>query len=56
MEQSPHVILDPGELKEYIRLNDGESNKKIVISQFKVKHLVKRKDGKRSNKVDYYDN
>jgi hypothetical protein len=49
LEQLPHIKVDPDELKEYIRLYDGESNKKIVISQFTGKHLVKRKDGKRYN-------
>ena len=55
LELLPHEKVEPDQLKEYPRLHDGESNKKIVISQFTSKHLVKRKDDKQYDKADYYE-
>lgn len=39
LKQLPHVIVDPENLKDY----KSDDNKKIIISQFTSKHLVRHK-------------
>jgi len=51
LEQLPHVYVDPDELKN---IDDTYDNKKIIISQFTSKHLVKHKEGNPFDKADYY--
>eukprot|EP00347_Sterkiella_histriomuscorum_P023953 403332813 len=51
LEQLPHVFVDPDELKDVANNYD---NKKIIISQFTGKHLVKHKEGNEFSKSDYY--
>lgn len=51
LEQLPHVYVDPDELKN---MEGKFDNKKIIISQFTSKHLVKHKEGKPFDKADYY--
>lgn len=51
LEQLPHVYVDPDELKD---MEGKFDNKKIIISQFTSKHLVKHKEGKPFDKADYY--
>jgi alpha-aminoadipic semialdehyde synthase len=45
------VFVDPDELKDVATKYD---NKKIIISQFTGKHLVRHKEGKKFEKNDYY--
>lgn len=51
LEQLPHVFVDPDELKDVSTKYD---NKKIIISQFTGKHLVRHKEGKEFDKCHYY--
>lgn len=55
IEQLPHVKVDPDDLK---RLNEivGTDTKKIIISQFTQRHLVKHKEGLPFDKANYYAN
>ncbi len=55
IEQLPHIKVDPDELKNISKI-PGIDNKKIIISQFTSKHLVKHKDGRPFDKADYYAN
>jgi len=52
LEQLPHEKVDPDDLATY----KNESNKKVVISVFQHKHMVRHKDGKEFDKKDYYAN
>lgn len=51
LEQLPHEFVDPDDLKH---VAENFDNKKIIISQFTGRHLVKHKDGHEFNKSDYY--
>lgn len=51
LEQLPHEFVDPDELKN---VADKYDNKKIIISQFTGKHLVKHKKGQEFSKSHYY--
>lgn len=51
LEQLPHVFVDPDELKDVANKYD---NKRIIISQFTGRHLVKHKEGEEFNKANYY--
>jgi alpha-aminoadipic semialdehyde synthase len=53
LEQLPHVKVDPDELKNLESIV-GKDTKKIIISQFASKHMVKHKEGHAFNKSDYY--
>lgn len=55
LEMLPHDNVDPFDLKKYFEEGRGDP-RKIVISQFSSKHLVKHKDGKQFDKNDYYQN
>lgn len=50
LEQLPHDKVDPDDLENY----KSTDSKKIVISQFQAKHMVRHKDGKDFDKADYY--
>ena len=56
----PHVLVEPDKLKEYVEsvAEDKNRGKKIVISQFSAKDLVKLKEdsGAPFDKQDYYKN
>jgi len=58
LAQLPHDIVEPDDLKSYIEAskNDPLRTKKIVISIFASKYLVKRKDGSAFDKQHYYKN
>ena len=50
----PHIKVDPDELEKFTDKND---NKRIIISNFTAKHLVRPKDDSQSfDKTDYYNN
>lgn len=51
LAQLPHVFVEPDELH---KVKDTFDNKKIIISQFTCKDLVKHKEGKELLKSDYY--
>lgn len=47
LKRLPHIFVEPDNLKNYLEetKNDPKRTKKIVISVFASKFLVKRKDG-----------
>lgn len=51
--QLPHEKVDPDDLHKLAERKDI-GYKKIVITQFTGKHLVKHKEGKEFSKADYY--
>lgn len=52
LEQLPHEKVDPDDLKNL----KSTDTRKIIISNFEAKHLVRHKDGKPFDKKDYYAN
>lgn len=60
MELLPHVKVEPDNLKDYIESvkDDKTKTKKIVISQFSAKDLVRLKEptSEAFDKAHYYKN
>jgi len=63
LECLPHVKIEPSNLQAYLELMKGEDaskhNKKIIITQFAAKDLVRLKEGPEDSvfdKADYYKN
>ena len=44
LEQLPHIKVEPDQLKNLAEIM-GTDNKRIVISQFSGKHIVRHKEG-----------
>ena len=55
LEQLPHIKVEPDQLKNLAEIM-GTDNKRIVISQFSGKHIVRHKEGLAYDRLHYYAN